>query len=88
MSGSIRAYGIDLGTTNSSLAVVNVPPSHVGLPSAEVVEVAQPALDGTKISAVVPSVVASYGGQLWVGEGARGLRALAGDPTKNIVRNR
>jgi len=60
----------------------------VGLPPAEVVEIPQPALDGTKISAVVPSVVASYGGQLWVGEGARGLRALAGDPSKNIVRHR
>lgn len=88
MSGSLRAYGIDLGTTNSSLAVVDASPAFVGLPPAEVVEIAQPALDGTKISAVVPSVVASYGGQLWVGEGARGLRALAGDPSKNIVRYR
>lgn len=88
MSASIRAYGIDLGTTNSSLAVVAAAVSHVGLPLADVVEIDQPALDGTKISAVVPSVVASYGGQLWVGEGARGLRALAGDPSKNIVRYR
>lgn len=88
MSGSLRAYGIDLGTTNSSLAVVDAPTSLVGLPSAEVAEIAQPALDGTKISAVIPSVVASYDGQLWVGEGARGLRALAGDPSKNIVRYR
>lgn len=88
MSGSLRAYGIDLGTTNSSLAVVDAPSSLVGLPSAEVVEISQPALDGTKISAVVPSVVASYGGEMWVGEGARGLRALAGDPSKNIVRYR
>jgi molecular chaperone DnaK len=88
VSSSLRAYGIDLGTTNSSLAVVDASPSLVGLPPAEVVEIEQPALDGTKISAVVPSVVASYGGQLWVGEGARGLRALAGDPSKNIVRHR
>lgn len=88
MSGSIRAYGIDLGTTNSSLAVVDAPSSQEDLPSAEVVEIAQPALDGTKISAVVPSVLASYGGKLWVGEGARGLRALAGDPSRNIVRYR
>jgi molecular chaperone DnaK len=88
MSGSIRAYGIDLGTTNSSLAMVDAPPSLQGLPSADVVEIAQPALDGTKFSAVVPSVVACYGGRLWVGEGARGLRALAGDPSKNIVRYR
>jgi molecular chaperone DnaK len=88
VSGSLRAYGIDLGTTNSSLAVVDAPSSQVGLPPAEVVEIAQPALDGTKISAVVPSVVACYDGQLWVGEGARGLRALAGDSSKNIVRYR
>lgn len=88
MSGTLRAYGIDLGTTNSSLAVVDASPGFVGLPPAEVVEIAQPALDGTKISAVIPSVVASYDGQLWVGEGARGLRALAGDPSKNIVRYR
>lgn len=88
MSRSIRAYGIDLGTTNSSLAVVDASSSLAGLPSADVVEIPQPALDGTKISAVVPSVVASYGGQLWVGEGARGIRALAGDPSKNIIRYR
>jgi hypothetical protein len=32
MSGLIRACGIELGTTNSGLALVDAPSSKVGLP--------------------------------------------------------
>jgi len=88
MGKTIKAYGIDLGTTNSTLAVVEAPSDLAGLPRAQAVEMEQPATDGAKISAVVPSVVAVHGGRVWVGEGANGLRALAADPRKNIVRYR
>ncbi|KAB2876386.1 MAG: Hsp70 family protein [Burkholderiaceae bacterium] len=88
MGKTIKAYGIDLGTTNSTVAVVEAPSDLTGLPRATAVEVEQPATDGAKISAVVPSVVAVHAGTVWVGEGAHGLRALAGDPRKNIVRYR
>lgn len=88
MSALIKAYGIDLGTTNSTLAVVEAPADLTDLPRAEAVEIEQPTTAGTKISAVVPSVVAVHGGQVWVGEGANGLKALTADPKKNIVRYR
>lgn len=88
MGKTIKAYGIDLGTTNSTLAMVEAPSDQAGLPRAQAVEVEQPAADGAMFSAVVPSVVAVHGGKVWVGEGANGLRALAADPRKNIVRYR
>lgn len=88
MNEIIRAYGIDLGTTNSTLAIVEVPADQAQLPLAEAVEIEQPTTAGAKISAVVPSVVAVHAGRVWVGEGANGLKALAADSKKKIVRYR
>ena len=88
MADFITAYGIDLGTTNSTLARVSVDAATADWPRAEAVEIEQPTPAGAMISAVVPSMVAVHDGQVWLGEGARHMRALAPDPRKQIVRYR
>jgi len=88
MADLITAYGIDLGTTNSTLARVSVDSEIVDWPRAEAVEIEQPTPAGPMISAVVPSMVAVHDGRVWLGEGARDMRALAPDPRKKIVRYR
>ena len=82
MADLITAYGIDLGTTNSTLARVSVDAASVEWPLAEAVEIEQPTPAGSMISAVVPSMVAVHDGRVWLGEGARDMRALAPDPRK------
>lgn len=88
MSSLIHAYGIDLGTTNSTLAEVLADAEQTDWPVAQAVEIEQPTLAGPIISAVVPSMVAVYEGRVWVGEGARDMRTMAPDPRKKIVRYR
>lgn len=88
MTELITAYGIDLGTTNSTLARVAVEAASVGWPIAEAVEIEQPTPAGSMISAMVPSMVAVHDGRVWLGEGARDMRALAPDARKKIVRYR
>ena len=51
MAALIKAYGIDLGTTNSTLAVVEAPADLADLPRADAVEIEQPTTAGAKISA-------------------------------------
>lgn len=72
----LRVLGIDLGTTNSTVAaaVVGAPG---GGPSLETVEVTQETPEGEYVHVLVPSVVALHGGKTWVGEGAKRLRARA-----------
>ncbi|MFQ3670999.1 MAG: Hsp70 family protein [Verrucomicrobiia bacterium] len=73
----IRVLGIDLGTTNSTIAeVIWSPDSHVP-PVACCHEVEQPTATGAYIHVLVPSVVAIHDGQIWIGEGAKRLRANA-----------
>lgn len=86
-TNKITCYGIDLGTTNSSLAIVDVSITDDGIPHAEIIEVPQPTPSGEKISAIIPSMVAIYEGKEWIGEGAREVRNLAYDPSKRIIRN-
>ncbi|GMV58069.1 MAG: molecular chaperone DnaK [Betaproteobacteria bacterium] len=87
MPSEITAYGIDLGTTNSTLAVVRSGADSGALPAAEVVEIEQRRLRGPNLSAIVPSFVAIYEGDEWVGEGARDLRGLPNAADKGIRRN-
>jgi molecular chaperone DnaK len=87
MSKTIICYGIDLGTTNSSLGIVDASIDDI-LPKAEIVEIAQPTPSGEKISAIVPSIVAYYDGIEWIGEGAREVRNLSYDPNRKVIRNR
>jgi len=84
----INAYGIDLGTTNSTLAQVLVDAQATDWPLAQAIEIEQPTPAGSLISAVVPSMVAVREGRVWVGEGARDIRVMAADPRKKVVRYR
>ena len=71
----VRAYGIDLGTTNSSVAMASWMPGQK--PQCQVLEIDQPLWPvGYVTSPLVPSVVALMGnGSSVIGEGAKILRA-------------
>jgi molecular chaperone DnaK len=68
-----RCYGIDLGTTNSTVAEVVWQPG--GKPSCRILEIEQDTQQGQYTSPLIPSVVALLpDDQVWVGEGAKRLR--------------
>ncbi|MCS6802456.1 MAG: Hsp70 family protein [Chloroflexota bacterium] len=71
----IRVVGIDLGTTNSTVAEIIWRPGQAEPPIARCLEVEQPTDTGPYTHVLVPSVVAIRGSQTWVGEGAKRLRA-------------
>lgn len=75
----VRVIGIDLGTTNSAIAEVLVTPESVGPPVARCLDVEQQTSMGPQLHALVPSVVAIHDGQMFVGAGAKDLRARVGD---------
>jgi len=69
---AFRVLGIDLGTTNSTVAEVTwSPASPEAISTAVCVEVAQPTLSGDFTSVLVPSVVSHLADRQLVGEGAR-----------------
>lgn len=74
----IRVLGIDLGTTNSSIAEfswsLNEPNAR-----ARCLEVDQQTAQGMYTHVMVPSIVAIHEGQEWVGEGAKRIRARTGE---------
>ena len=74
----VRVLGIDLGTTNSTVAEAVVGGRGAGR-SLATLEVAQETPEGEYVHVLVPSVVALHGGKTWVGEGAKRLRARASD---------
>jgi len=71
----IRVLGIDLGTTNSTVAEIIWERDHAQPPLGRCLEIEQPTETGTYTHVLVPSVVAIHHGQTWVGEGAKRLRA-------------
>lgn len=73
----VRVIGIDLGTTNSTLAEIIWSPDSNGAPLARCLEVEQPTSTGPYIHVLVPSVVALHENNVLVGEGAKRLRANA-----------
>ena len=81
----LRAVGIDLGTTNSTIAEARWEPDGAR-PKVRCVEVEQPTLEGTYTHVLVPSVVAIHGERVWVGEGAKRLRSRA--PELGLEQNR
>jgi molecular chaperone DnaK (HSP70) len=71
----VRVLGIDLGTTNSTVAEIVYDPASKGDISVRCLPVEQPAGSRSHWNPLVPSVVALYDGKELVGEGARQLRA-------------
>lgn len=68
-----QCYGIDLGTTNSTVAEIVWQPG--GKPSCRILEIDQATQQGQYTSPLIPSVVAILpDDQVWVGEGAKRLR--------------
>ena len=71
----VRALGIDLGTTNSTVSEVVWEPGNA--PVCTVLELAQPTQAGEYTSPLVPSVLVELpDNEIWVGEGAKRLRAF------------
>lgn len=73
----IRVLGIDLGTTNSSIAEIKYTPKSKDAIVARCIEVPQDTLEGKYTHVLVPSIVAIHGGKIFVGEGAKRLRSKA-----------
>ncbi|MFH1673370.1 MAG: Hsp70 family protein [Pseudomonadota bacterium] len=72
---AIRALGIDLGTTNSTVAEVVWEPGKT--PVCNVLELTQPTQAGEYTSPLVSSVLVQLpDGKVWIGEGAKRLRAF------------
>lgn len=74
---SVRVVGIDLGTTNSTIAETSWSRGSLAPPIARCLEVEQMTDTGPYTNILVPSVVSLRKGQAWVGEGAKRLRADA-----------
>jgi molecular chaperone DnaK (HSP70) len=70
--------GIDLGTTNSTVAEIVWEPGQAVPPPPRCLNVDQATTQGRYTHVLVPSVVALYRDQVWVGEGAKRLRASRG----------
>ena len=73
----IRVLGIDLGTTNSTVAELRWDPEEGLTQEARCLEVDQQTYQGLYTHVLVPSVVAIHDGKVMVGEGAKRLRARA-----------
>ena len=71
----IRVIGIDLGTTNSTVAEIVFDPASKSDISVRCIAVEQPAANRNHWNPLVPSVVAIHDGQEIIGEGARLLRS-------------
>lgn len=77
-AGSVRVVGIDLGTTNSTVCEVVWPQGGEEPCPPQCLNVDQPTTQGRYTHVLVPSVVALYRDEVWVGEGAKRLRAQPG----------
>jgi len=75
---AIRAVGIDLGTTNSSISEILLEPANTGLPDPKPIEVEQATEMGGHIDSQVPSMVALRNGTEYIGQGAKMLRSRLG----------
>ena len=83
----LTAWGIDLGTTNSTLCRTTLASGGTVPAEPEVVELRQSTQAGTYIGTLVPSMVAVHHGNEFVGEGAKNLRALTAAPPDGMTRN-
>ena len=83
----VRAAGIDLGTTNSTIAEATWNPETPGDLVLRCLEVDQPTPSGVYTHTLVPSAIALHQGTEWIGEGARRLHARAPEFGLEVFRN-
>lgn len=83
---AIRVFGIDLGTTNSSIAEITWSTGSKSPIVARCIEVPQDTREGMYTHVLVPSVVALYEGKVFIGEGAKRLRSQA--PELGLAQNK
>ena len=83
----IDVYGIDLGTTNSTLCRTSLPAGGTSAIEPELVALRQPTPAGEFTGTLLPSIVAIHQGREFVGQGAKDLRAMMADKSKGIARN-
>jgi len=79
--------GIDLGTTNSTIAEIFWQPGDASAPRVRCLEVEQPSRQGPYTGTLVPSVVAVHGGAVVVGEGAKDLRTRMKESGLELYQN-
>lgn len=84
---TLVAWGIDLGTTNSTLCRTSLPAGMSSATEPELVSLRQPTPAGEFTGTLLPSIVATYQGREFIGQGAKDLRALMADTSKGISRN-
>ena len=89
-----RVIGIDLGTTNSTVAQVQLPLDPAGTAEllCECISIEQMTPSGPFFGSLVPSVVAiDQSGRTWIGEGAKRMRSLPRgyglSPEKNLFQD-
>ncbi len=82
----VRTIGIDLGTTNSTVAEAVFDPKNKGVVKVRCLEIDQITELGMDTDLVVPSVVTLTGGKTWIGKGAKLLRSKMKE--RKLVRNR
>lgn len=75
----VRVLGIDLGTTNSTVAEIIWGPADKALPRPRCLSIRQETFAGPVVDTLVPSIVAIHNGEVTVGEGAKRLRTRAPD---------
>lgn len=83
----VRVIGIDLGTTNSTVAEIIWSHETSSKASVRCLEIEQETQSGLYTHILVPSVVALYQGKEWVGEGAKRLHARAPEFGLEVTRN-
>ncbi len=79
---TVRVIGIDLGTTNSTVSEVVWSNGERQPCPPRCLNVDQPTTQGRYTDVLVPSIVALQGSEVWVGQGAKLLRAKAGAGTE------
>ena len=87
ITGSVvRTIGIDLGTTNSTVAEAVFDPKDNRVIKVRCLEIDQLTELGMDTDLIVPSVVTLIGGKKWIGKGAKLLRSKIKE--RKLVRNR
>ena len=84
---SIRALGIDLGTTNSVIAEAIWDPASPHEAHIACLEIVQATRSGRYTSTLVPSVVTNFDGTRFIGEGAKRLIAETNSIKSKLQRN-